>query len=765
MNINAPQTNLSGVSHLIQCGLAALGLLLCLGPTAQAQDEAEELMLEEVIVTAEKREVNVQDVTMSVNVITSDFLEENSLTDMTEMLAYTPSVTYSGAGSMGTVSMRGIGTNTFGTAEPTVSFVMDGVPLQSQSQGLTDLVDIERIEVLRGPQSTLFGKNASAGVISIVTRGPGDEFESWFKALVTDDGEYNLIATISGPMSDSVGGLLTAFYKQRDGNVYNHYSDSWVNDSQSQGLRARMDWQASDDVSISFIGNYREEDNICCAGVLIDPAIVGPNQMAEIYPVVPNYTNAEINQDVLPLMGSDTWSLQATVNWDIGDYTLTSITSYNDYEATFQLDMDGSPAETPYFSDLSLIGWQTGSGGSQTFSQEVRFESPLGGNFDYLLGMFYYDFESSNDFDRLWDICFAPPFIPGTTCGFIFTFPQGNRGLSGSSSTSLFAHGNYHFSDRLRLVGGLRVMYEKISYDFERISPTGLIFGPSYHNSDSHSKTVPMGDISLQYDLNESSMVYGKYTRGYKGQAYGLSSSFNDEQAAEQPVDGETVDSFELGYKSMLAGGRVRLNAALFHMTYNDYQAQAAVLDPAGNTEFRLINAGSIESKGLEVDFQALLTESLTLTGAVTFLDAEFTDFDGAPCWSGQPEGTGSGFCEDGVQDLAGFPLPAAPDLKYNVSLRYDFQTGARFVPYLQGSYVYVDEQTFALDQDPLGYEPSHGLWHASAGLTDSTGRYLISAFVRNIGNETYYTSHDFGTAQRPRDIERYYGLNFRVNF
>ena len=493
MNINFPQMNLSKVFRLTQWGLAALGLLLCLGSTAQAQEQTEELVLEEVIVTAQKRAVNVQDVTISVNVITGDFLEENNLNSMTEMFAYTPSVTFSGSENQGTVSMRGLGTNVFGFAEPTVSFVLDGVPLSRQGQGLTDLVDIERVEVLRGPQSTLFGKNASAGVVSVITRGPGDEFESWFKALVTDDGEYNLVATASGPMSDNVGGLLTAYYKQRDGNVYDYYSESWVNERQSEGARGRIDWQASDDVSVSFTGYYRRSDDVCCTPVLIDPDRTSPQKLAEIAPVVPNYTNAEINQDVSWDSASETWALQANINWDIGDYTLTSITSYNDYVSDFQLDMDSSPAETPYFfaSDLSLIGIQWGIGDAQTFTQEVRFESPTGGKFEYLAGLFFFDYDTQTDFDRIFDICFAPPFIPGTTCGFIFTFPQGNRGAAGSQSTSLFAHGTYHFSDEWRLVGGLRIMYEKISYDFTRISPTGLIFGPTCHNSDSHSETVP----------------------------------------------------------------------------------------------------------------------------------------------------------------------------------------------------------------------------------------------------------------------------------
>ena len=769
------QKNLSTVLRAAQAGLVAFGLTLGLCAGAQAQSEQDEMVIEEVIVTAQKREIGMQDVPVSVNVLTGAFLEENNINTMQEAFAYEPSVSFSGSeGTLGTVSMRGIGTNVFGFAEPTVSFVVDGVPLARQGQGLMDLVDIERIEILRGPQSTLFGKNASAGVISIVTRGPGSEFESWVKLTATDDDEYYGVATISGPMSEKTGGLLTAYYKERDGNVFNYYSNSRVNSREDYGVRGRFDWQASDAVSISLIGNYQKNKGVCCAGVLLDPAKISSEKLGLISPVEPRRGNMEINQDIEPGNTSESVSLSAQIDWDIGEYMLTSITAWNDYQSDFVLDMDASPAEEPYFfaSDLGLIGIQEGIGDSQTFSQEFRLLSPTVGKFDYMLGFFYFDYDTQGDFDRIWDLCFAPPFIPGTNCGFVFTFPQGNRGENSSKSTSLFAHGTYHFSDAWRLTGGLRIMHEKISYDFTRISPTGLIFGPTAHFEDSHSETNPMGDISLQWDVSDGTMLYGKYTRGYKGQAYGLSSSFNDEQAAEQPVAGEDVDSFEIGSKSMLWGNRLRLNATAFLMKYKNYQAQAAILDPAGQTEFRLINAGEIETSGLEIEFTALLTEGLTFSGAATFLDAKFTDFPNAPCYDGQPVGTGPGYCMDtdgdgqgNVQDLAGFPLPAAPDLKYNLSLRYDFQMESRFVPFLQLSHVYVDDQTFALDQDPVGYEPSYRLWHASAGLMDRTGRWLFTVFGRNLSNDPYYTSHSFGQGLPPRDVIRYWGVTARVNF
>ena len=776
MNLDKQKKYLSKTSRLTHTWLGVLGLSLGLCASAQAQSDKEGMALEEVIVTAQKRDINLQDVPVSVNVLTGDFLEENNLNSMVEALAFTPSVTYVGgenAGVGGYVSMRGIGTNVFGFAEPTVSFVVDGVPLQSQGAGLTDLVDVERLEVLRGPQSTLFGKNASAGVISTVTRGPGEKFEASVKVLATDDNESNITGTISGPLTDNLGAMLTLYYKERDGNVYNHFSKSWINDRQSQGVRGRFDWQANDDIRVSVIGNYRDADETCCTGVLIDASATSPEKLALIDPVQPGRTNKAISNDILPVSTTEAWSLQATVDWDIGDHTLTSITSYNDSESTFALDMDGTPEFDAVWGvpDAPLFGVQTGTGSGDTTTQEFRLTSPTGDKFDYLLGFFYFDFEASSAFDRIWNLCFAPPFMPGSNCGFQQTLDQGNSGTTGSTSYSLFAHGTYHFSDSLRVVGGMRFMREEVSYEFARRNESCFIFGCSGEWDDSFTENVPMGDISLQYDLSDASMVYGKYTRGYKGQAIGLSSSFSDVQAAEQPVDGETVDAFELGFKSMLWDDRLRLNATAFFMRYEDYQAQAAEVNPSGETEFKLLNAGEIETKGIELDIQAVLAPGLILTAAATFMDAEFTDFPDAPCYPGQPIGTGSGFCNataenpNGTQDLKGATLPAAPDVKYNISLRYDFQVDWRFRPFLQASHVYIDDQNYALNQDPTSFEPSYRLTHASAGLTDTEGRYQISVFGRNLGDETYYTAHAFGTAQRPRDIERYYGMNLRVNF
>ena len=723
---------------------------------------AQDRVLEEVIVTAQKRAESSQDIPLAVTAISSDTLENLGITKTQDLVKLTPSLSVGGGFSNSkqntSFNLRGVGTSAFSVGvEQSVAVVLDDVSTVQAGQALSNLIDIERIEVLRGPQSTLFGKSASAGLLNIVTKAPSDEFEGTVELTATDDDEQRVQGSVSGPISNTMAYRLTGYWNDRDGYIDNLTDGDEINDEETKGLRGKFQWDINENLDALLIGYWSEAESTCCGltwreldpdarvfGIVPEDPAVGIN---------PDDDNLDIRADNPPDDETDNSGGSVRFNLALGEFTLTSISAYDNWDYTDSGEVDNS--------DVDVQGAFTGglsSGGiyseSETetdyFSQEFRLVSPSYEHFDYLLGLFYADADTDRSFLRIG--------IPLTSNW---------KGNVGTESIAVFGQGTWRFSEATSLTAGLRWNDEEITADYK-----DLLVIPTDNISGKDSDTEVIGNISLQHFFTDDVMLYARYAQGYKGQAFDLTATFNEEKA-QSPVEPETSDSYEIGIKSKLWDQRLQLNATAFYTEYDDFQAQSTRLNPDGSLLTTLNNVGELETKGVELEGVALIGNNLTLSLGAAYIDAVIKSFDDAQCFSGQTEAQG---CVDAKQDISNGELPNSPDWKWNIAADYHLELDSMpFYGFLNLTYVWQDEVGFDLLQNPLTEHDSYGVGDFNFGINDKDDRYRVTAFVNNFTDENFSATivdyrQVYGGARAllgsmPRASQRYYGMRLKFNF
>jgi len=747
--------------------LAASPLVLALCALSIAEvARADERVLEEVLVTAQKRVESLQDVPVAVTAVSAADLEILNIAQMEDLTRASASLTYTQAGNKQSSSfrVRGIGTNVFSIgAEPAVAVVIDDVSQVQQGQSLADLIDIERVEVLRGPQSTLFGKNASAGLINVITKAPSRENEAVIETSYTDDEELKVSGSVSGHLTDTFGYRLTGFYNDFDGHSTNLVSGNDTNAKQAQGFRGRFEWSLTDNFDLGLIGWYMEDDDSCCSLThrYVDPAAayLGVIPFAEMNPLTkPSTDNKDPEIDVEPDAETEDTGFSLRANGAMGDYTLTSITSWNQwqYDDISDVDWSGFPV-AEFFSGGAVPGGVISLSAVDTelFTQEFRLLSPTRGKYDYLLGLYYADADTERGFER------TPPF----TTDWV--------GKTSTETIAAFGQLTWHFSEKTELTVGGRYNYEEISAAFYN-----ALTDSNYDSEDNDDEWL--GKISLQHFLEPDTMVFGSVSTGYKGKVYDISTGFNQEKA-DHPVDPESSVSYELGFKSSLLGRRLQLNLVAFYTEYDDYQAQNQELD-GEDIIIAITNVGKLETSGVELDAVALVGERVTLTASAAYVDATIEEFPGANCYSNQqteeqgcvPIVPGS---KTRVQDLSGEPLNNSPDWKINFSAQYDQPLPSlAFDGFVQVNYHWQGEVNFDLLQNPATVQDSYGIANLNIGISErKTDRYRVTLFVNNVFDKRYasalqsldglYGDVDVMTHFLPRGAERYAGVRVRYAF
>lgn len=456
----SPRTNLMKTSLL-----AGITLFTAIHATAQDEQALEEattrgngLVLEEVIVTARKREQSLQDVSVAVTALTDAVIADALLYTAEDLVQLVPSLTYQDGSNprQSSFNIRGIGTQSFSTGvEPSVSTMLDGVVMGRSGQAFMQLLDVERVEVLRGPQGTLFGKNASAGVIHIITKDPSPEFSGEVMAGAAEGGEYRGGITVAGPLSDTLGFRLTGNVTDQDGWIHNYYDGEDLNSKEEWSLRGKLKWDATDTLTLRWTSDYSEMDCECTASTIRSLEPFGGNDaqidgiLAEIDPVVPGVKNKETNVNGAHYNEWESRGHTPDINWDIGDFTLTSITAYREYSILASIDNDNRPT--------SVIGFdQFGDTEQEQFTQELRLTSPGADKLNYVIGLFYFDQTVTRQFVRSFE------FAPGNPGIGIATFPVDTE------SWAAFGEMNYSFNESWRLVLGARYTEDDLSFEFER---------------------------------------------------------------------------------------------------------------------------------------------------------------------------------------------------------------------------------------------------------------------------------------------------------
>ncbi len=765
--------------------------------------------LEEIVVTAQKREQNLQNVPVSVTALNSEALERNRIADFSDLTRAAPSLTVTQATTSpnNSIILRGIGTFAFSIGvEPSVAVIVDDLPVVQQAQAFDTLGDVQRIEVLKGPQGTLFGKAASAGVVNIVTKEPSKELSGSLAATAATDEDYRLEASLSGPIGSNESGFrLGAFYRSFKGNVHNLTTGHWLNDSEAYGLRGKLKLVITPDVSLTLGGTYAKTTQDGTASTLRSiagtPRILG-NAAAPLVPTLTGITVGAGNQDTRIDSEGPTTNRTATVSArlvaDLGGVNLIAVTGYQDWKYNFSTDVDAT--------DYNLMGLLTGgtlSGGlvqsgpyhSQSFTQEVRLVSTGQGPFKYVIGGFFANSNTKRAFNR-------GPLILLSSWDSKAT----------SRSTAIFAQADYTLPTNTTISGGLRYNNERVGVQFDNLlaNATGntcIIGNPACRGQ--HNDDVVTWKASISQELAPKVMVYGSVAKGYKGWAYDVSSGFNPARidaalsgtgaglSGVGPVKAEHSTSYELGLKSRFMDNKVQLNLTGFVTDYNNFQAQSAVIINLA-PQFVLNNVGKLKTKGVEAELSVKPNDWLRLDGSASYTDAKMTSFPGAQGYSDQTGATWNGsasvlaagctsapaatavaprsLCS--FQDRSGAALPNSPKFKFALGATGEFPLGGDNKGSVTLGYQHQSKVNFDLLGNPLLEQAAYGIFNASLGA--EFGPVKATLFVNNLFNTHYAAglSDGFSTfggsatnpahviAQiRPRDSDRYFGLKLQYAF
>ncbi len=737
---------------------------------AMAQQAADSGQLETVIITATKRVQPLQSTPIAVSVISGGTLEESNLNNLSTITAQIPTVNYRANASNkdSALFIRGVGTiSTSPGVEPTVSTVLDGVVTARAGQATLDLVEVDRIEILRGPQGTLFGKNASAGVINIITKAPSKKTEGYLDLAYYQGGETRLRGGISGEIAKDVAraslSLMTAKF---DGNVTNIFDNSTVNGYDRQGVRARVDLTPSKDLKISLIADHSKATDTTPTGVPYStnvttfPSLVvtaNPLYLAAVSPVIPSPENRKINSDMKTRVQDINEGVSAQVDYSFAGFQLTSITAYRSWTNTQFQDQDR-------LSSLSRSFAQTADRGDLDFhqtTQELRIASTGQQFFDYVAGVFYFDGKNDEQYRR--DVTRCPtspaaalpsgilPCTPATTVADNGVATYGVR----AKSKAIFGEGTFNFSPQLRAIAGLRYTSDDLSYYHGRVASTTGIPGvqPTRANvTGATTENALSGRFGPQFEISKDMMVYATYSRGYKGPAYNV--FFNMTPTQDNVLAPEKSKSFEIGFKSELMDRRVRLNVAAFDTQYDGYQANVPDL-VNGTIITRLINAGKVSTKGVEMDLTARITPQLTVNAALANIIARVKEFK---C----PVGAAAS-C-----DINGRALPFAPDWKGSLRVKYSQPLSGNLTLDLGADASWQSKTNFDLSQQPNSFQKEYTIVNASIAL-QSTNGWRLALVGKNLADESYATfvqsSGSNINRYVPRDDKRYFGVNFRYDF
>jgi len=731
---------------------AATSGLLVLGPWVSAAENT----LEEVVVTAEKRTENLQNVPLAVSVVSGAELQAIDALGIADLSAVVPSVSFNTGRELrdSSIRIRGIGTDVILPGiEASVSTVVDGVVLAQQGSFFNDLVDVERVEVLRGPQGTLFGKNSSAGVIAVITNNPNfRRLEVDSNLLVAADHEYRVNVVISAPLSTSTAFRLNAFYRQNDGAVTDAVTAATYNDVEAYGFRGKLQWRPSDSVDLlGSVDSQRFHSN-CCAL---------PIRVASKNPIVPS-TGIDVGplNDAVSLGGSSVFadqenygaSLTANVRFD--RYTTTYIGAYRKWAADGDSDTDSTRAH--------IVTSNYNSNNARQMSHELRLVSPLFARADYVVGLFYFHTDVDQSLDRR-----------GTRINLITAInpdgtvqaPPGSQLVLVADSTiktqNVSAYGQVDFRPvaRLTITAGARFIAEKQHLDFFRPLPSPFYgvkaFGPV---AGDYSDDATIVKAAARWAWTDTVGTYASYSTGYKGQGIPASAPISPAAFAALPLQAESSRLWEIGLRSQGFEKRLTLNLTGFLTKFGNYQQQA--FDPALGI-FVITNAGDVHTNGVELELAYAPSQRLSVSGGVTYLDAGY-DFKG-PCYMGQTAALG---CLGGQQNLSNGMFVNAPQFRYTILTRYTQPVSSTFAVYGQVNFRWQSEVQFSYDQDPRFIQPAYGIADFKLGTLLAGGRYEASVFVKN-AFDTHYVSNVIAQGAAgggaivnaiPRDFQRYFG-------
>ncbi len=738
-------------------------LAVTAGSSVNAQDEESAFALEEVIVTARKREESLQEVAVSVTAIT-DELSRSSMLSLKDIQNYVPNVTIDEIpGNRGaSISIRGISfQETDKSLDPPVGVILDGVYLGVAAGQLLNNFDLERIEVLRGPQGTLFGKNTIAGAVNILRTAPTKEWGVKAKVGAADWDRQEFQAVVNAPLTESGGIKIYANSVEHDGYIESYISGDDIGGVDYQQLGATVAFDITDTFDLSLTAerieddsdlgawaNFNTPDVLTCLSTLGIPGVTQadapPGSGCLAFDENSDEDTSTQNDPNTSETTNDYYNL--TMNWMLGDWRLTSITGHVSREESFQLEYDASQVEFLYI---------LGEHDYEQTSQEFRINGNINDNINLTAGVYYWDsewrqFQESYDMWYYFGIGFGPEggLQPGDVS-------QPLEGSGDNEAYSVFASVDWALGEKWVLNLGGRYTYEEKTFTggsggFTYV-PTGTAIvpaGPVRHLDDDWNEFSPR--VALQYDMSDDLMFFGSYSNGFKSGGF---FARTQDIAGLNSYDPEYVDTWELGMKSEWWDNRARFNATAFYTDYTDKQEDVIVPDSTGSVSTIVTNASDVEIYGLELEFTALLTDKLSMFMNVGLLESEYTDFDA--------DITGDGI----VTDNSGLEIRNAPETTFGLGVDWIQPVGNGDIG-VHYNYMWRDEFQTIFQNDPLGKVDSAGFHNASIDY-NFLEHYRISFYGRNLTDERFARVilikpvSNFGQWSPPRT----YGAEFTLKF
>jgi len=757
-------------------------LLLMVGGKSFAQVQLEEQMqLEEVIVTARKRAEALQETPLSITVFNAKQIEALSASDLSSLGSFTPNMNLafsqgnSGGSNLG-ATIRGVGQFDFLiSTDPGVGIYLDGVYLGRTTGAVLDLLDIGRIEVLRGPQGTLFGKNTIGGAINIISKEPSDQFEGQAKLTL---GRFNRVdgqLLVSGPIvKDKLLGRLAIASNNRNGYVERTIDGQDLGDVGRLIARGALLWRASDTLTVNLAVDHTRQRQSSAPSLLAEVnsvsssilplwnALVGSPQT--ITPADVDLTNEFYqtqqtgpNQNDLDVTG-----LALTMEWEFEDLTVKSITGYRDLKAKFGRDGDNTPAQ--YVHTQNTVN-------QDQVSEEIQlFGSAFEKRLDWLTGFYYYNENATDDNTvrlasglytaleaipvQLSGAPCAPPWLapgcPGNPINVALDLDLHPVTRQGVTSYAVFGNFNYHLNDTVTANAGIRWTDEEKDFSpFNTHVNAGVDILPPGTKVNASWKEYSYR-FGLDYQPNDDWLFFSSYSRGFK------SGGFNGRPTtlgAVESYNPEFINSIEIGFKADLLGNRLRLNTTYFYNDYTDMQLLIRSLDPATGSFLSILsNAAAATIQGVELESTALVSDRLTLALGLGYLDAQYDD-----------TGSAIGITKDSK-------LLHTPKWNVNAMAQYIVPLGNSGEVALRADYGY----TSSYFQDAVNAaslkEDGYVLLNLRATYLPANSRYEVALFVTNLLDEKYIVSGgsalvSFGTAEYTPGRPQEWGISLKYLF
>ena len=675
-------TALAGVQALLVSYVANAQVVATENPQANEDPAVDrQAPANEIIVTAQRREQAVVDVPIAITSISGDTLDRSGLEAITDISMLTPGLYLSRGGSFVQPVIRGIGTSVTSLgADANVAVYVDGVYRPSQTGNAFSLVDVERIDVLKGPQGTLFGRNATGGAILVTTQRPSlTGVEGQFSASYGRFDEVGLKGFVTAPISSSIGFSISSIYKDDNGYTRDVLLNEDVSTHSEFMVRPKLLFMLGDNTELFVTGYYSETSDT--TGYSLD--IFEGNTTFPAAPFFPD--PSEIAQSFVPRNDVESRGADATITHDFGAVKLTSISAYSKVKTDILSDLDGTTANG---GDVGFLTNQ------ETFTQEINLASSSTGRFRWVLGGFYYT-------DK------------GEEPQFVFNGSNLLEATIDTDALAAFGEVEYEALDNLFLIAGIRYSTEK--RDFRQVRSNGVV------NADSERWSDWAPRVSVRYALNDWSNIYATYSSGFKSGTYNITAN------SSTPVNPENVEAFELGYKN--SGSRISFGTSAFYYNYKDLQVQA-LNSVTGLTQ--LTNAGVAEIYGFDIDASANWENFILQTG-FAYTHATYDDFQNAQVNLPNPNGLGN--IAVSPFDATGNFLDRAPEFTANASATYFAPVGGgELAATLAGRY----SSEFFFEAANRIRQDAHLLLNGQLSWTPASESFRVSVWGQNLTDVRY---------------------------